>query len=351
MLGYLGNMSALADYSVGIGDRVDIEENNVVGIGRDVDIDNQFAIAIGSTTVAQNDGAIVIGYQASSTDVAATLPTNNIAIGVNANVQGLNSVAIGNAAAAINDNTMVLGGSTNPLSVGIGTDIPNTNASLDLADVDKGFLLNRVTTAERTTMETTPASGVALTTTDIGLMVYDIDVKGLFTWDGTAWVEIGGTPQYPVSSTIPDLINYKAIIKDGNGVILSSSPISLQFTIYEGAALVNNVYQESHSTNTNENGLVIINIGEGNTSDDFSIINWSKDAHYLNVQIDTGSGLVDLGTSPFTSVPYALRAKYAENLIGDSGKSQDSTTRIEALEAEVQELKEMISKLIKVKAK
>jgi hypothetical protein len=182
MMGYLGNMTNQADYSVGIGDRVDIEENDVVGIGRSVDIDNPFAIAIGSTTVAQNDGAIVIGYQASSTDPSTLNPTNNIAIGNTANVQGTNSVAIGNAATAVNDNTMVLGGSTNPLSVGVGTDTPNLNASLDLSDTNKGLLLNRMTTALRT------ALGGSLTASENGLLVYDTDENSIYVWDGTGWV-------------------------------------------------------------------------------------------------------------------------------------------------------------------
>ena len=103
-------------------------------------------------------------------------------------------------------------------------------------------------------------------------------------------------------------INYKALIKDDNGTVLASSPISIQFTIYEGAALTNNVYQESHTINTDANGFVIVNIGEGPTGDDFNAINWSTDEHYLNVKINTGSGLVDLGTTQFMAVPYALNA-------------------------------------------
>lgn len=104
-------------------------------------------------------------------------------------------------------------------------------------------------------------------------------------------------------------INYKALIKDGSANILASSPVSIQFIIYEGATLTNNVYQESHTTNTDANGLIIVNIGDGVTGDDFSLINWGNDDHFLNVQVNTGSGLVDLGTTQFMAVPYALQAK------------------------------------------
>ena len=108
-------------------------------------------------------------------------------------------------------------------------------------------------------------------------------------------------------------INYKAIIKESNGNVLNNTSITIRFIIYEGVALTNNVYEESHTATTNNNGLVIVNIGEGSTSDDFNTINWANDEHFLNVQIDKGEGLVDLGTTAFKAVPYA---KVAENVNG-----------------------------------
>ena len=111
-------------------------------------------------------------------------------------------------------------------------------------------------------------------------------------------------------------INYKALIKDGSGNVLASSPVSIQFIIYEGAALTNNVYQESHTINTDANGMVIVNIGEGTTSDIFTDIDWGSDDHYLNVQINTGGGLTDMGTTQFKAVPFAKSALTAENVKG-----------------------------------
>ncbi|WP_452224628.1 hypothetical protein [Lacinutrix chionoecetis] len=113
-------------------------------------------------------------------------------------------------------------------------------------------------------------------------------------------------------------INYKAVIKDAAGNIMESAPVSIQFIIYEGVALTNNVYQESHILNTDANGIIIVNIGEGTTADDFSSIAWENDDHFLNVQVNIGAGLVDLGTTQFKTVPYALVAKDVENAIWDT---------------------------------
>jgi len=101
-------------------------------------------------------------------------------------------------------------------------------------------------------------------------------------------------------------INYKALIKDSGGNVVANQNVTVQFIIYEGAALTNNVYQETHNPMTDSNGIVIVNIGEGTTSDDFSTIDWGADDHFLNVQIDTGGGLTDMVTIQFMAVPYAL---------------------------------------------
>ncbi|AUC81195.1 hypothetical protein [Lacinutrix sp. Bg11-31] len=121
-----------------------------------------------------------------------------------------------------------------------------------------------------------------------------------------------------LSSMAQNGINYKAVIKDGVGNIMESIPISVQFIVYEGSALTNNVYQESHTLNTDANGIIIVNIGEGITGDNFSTISWETDNHFLNVQVNIGAGLVDLGTTEFKTVPYALVAKDIENAIWET---------------------------------
>jgi len=113
-----------------------------------------------------------------------------------------------------------------------------------------------------------------------------------------------------ISVTAQQGINYKALIKDGSGNVVASQNVDIQFIIYEGVALTNNVYQETHAlVMTDANGIVIVNIGEGATSDVFTDIDWGSDDHYLNVQIDTGGGLTDMGTTQFGTVPYALFAE------------------------------------------
>ena len=108
-------------------------------------------------------------------------------------------------------------------------------------------------------------------------------------------------------------INYKAVIKDNLGNVVANDLIAIQFSILQGASQTN-VYEETHTPTTDSNGIIMVNIGEGTAvSGDYSTIDWGSDSHFLNVKVNTGGGLVDMGTTEFKTVPYALTAKSIEN--------------------------------------
>ncbi|MFV0590665.1 MAG: RagB/SusD family nutrient uptake outer membrane protein [Draconibacterium sp.] len=106
-------------------------------------------------------------------------------------------------------------------------------------------------------------------------------------------------------------INYKAMINDNDGSTLANTAVTIRFTILENGATA--VYQESHDTGTDANGILIVNIGEGSVlSGDFNTINWGVNLHFLKTEIDKGEGFIDMGTTEFKSVPYALHAQTVE---------------------------------------
>ena len=111
-------------------------------------------------------------------------------------------------------------------------------------------------------------------------------------------------------------INYKAVIKDTNGNVVANNSITVQFTILKGATQTN-IYRETHAPTTDANGMVVINIGKGTPiSGTFTGVDWASDDHFLNVKINTGTGLIDMGTTPFSAVPYAITATSAQNVTG-----------------------------------
>ncbi|MBT8310626.1 MAG: hypothetical protein EX254_07075 [Flavobacteriaceae bacterium] len=106
-----------------------------------------------------------------------------------------------------------------------------------------------------------------------------------------------------------EFINYKAVVKDANGDLVTNQLVGVQFTIYED---VGPSFIENHTTvSTDLNGLLIVDIGSGTaTLGTFNAIDWSKYTN-LQVEIDIDGGLdnlVDMGLTEFKSVPYALTA-------------------------------------------
>ena len=123
---------------------------------------------------------------------------------------------------------------------------------------------------------------------------------------------------FNIGFTQTNSINYKALIKDDLGNIVANQAINIRFTIYTETGL-HEVYKETHTgALTDANGIVMVNIGEGfgTLKKTLSDINWGSDTHLLQVEIDIeqDASYVDLGTTPFMAVPYALHANNVSGL-------------------------------------
>ncbi len=115
--------------------------------------------------------------------------------------------------------------------------------------------------------------------------------------------------------------NYKALITN-NGNAVANQSVNIRFTLLENGTT--SVYQETHSATTDANGIVSVDIGEGTiVSGDFSTLDWGNNTYFLKVEIDTGSGYQDFGTSELKYVPYAKYADKAGNVF--SGDFNDLT--------------------------
>ncbi|WP_400080492.1 hypothetical protein [Winogradskyella sp. R77965] len=109
--------------------------------------------------------------------------------------------------------------------------------------------------------------------------------------------------------------NYKAVIKDDNGNVMTNQNLKLKFTILGSGD--NNVYEEVHTTITDNNGIVIVSIGKGTeaVTGNFYDIDWANDLFSLKTEIDTEpyNTFNLLGTTTFKSVPYSKHSITAEN--------------------------------------
>ena len=112
-----------------------------------------------------------------------------------------------------------------------------------------------------------------------------------------------GFAQY---DTAPQKMSYQAIIRNGNNELVKNTTVSLKLSLLSGTIIGHAVYVEKHSTQTNENGLLVIQIGGGQAiSGTFTNgIYWGM-PYFLKTEIDLlgGTNYSITSTSELLSVP------------------------------------------------
>ena len=123
----------------------------------------------------------------------------------------------------------------------------------------------------------------------------------------------------------PEKMSYQAVIRDGSNTLLASTAVGMKISILKSSTSGTAVYVETQTPTTNANGLVSVEIGGGTVvSGTFSSIDWANGTYFIKTETDPtgGTSYTITGTSQLLSVPYALHAKTADNII----QSQWTTT-------------------------
>ena len=126
----------------------------------------------------------------------------------------------------------------------------------------------------------------------------------------------------------PMAFNYQGLAVDSNGDPLANADVELRFTIIQGSATGNDLYQETHNVQTSSIGNFSVDVGFGtSTSGNFSTVNWGGSAHFLQVELDPdGNGFVFSSTVELLSVPYANFAESAGTVMESGLQGQQGQT-------------------------
>ena len=122
------------------------------------------------------------------------------------------------------------------------------------------------------------------------------------------------TASTAVWAQVPQQISYQSVIRDGNNVVVASSPVGIKISLLQGTATGSAVYVETHRKTTNANGLVSLEIGTGTVlSGSFASINWANGPYLIKTETDPmgGTNYSIPGIAALNSVPYALNAANA----------------------------------------
>ena len=124
----------------------------------------------------------------------------------------------------------------------------------------------------------------------------------------------------------PERFSYQAVVRNDSSRLVCNRPVGVQASILNSAGM--ELYRERFVEETNENGLLTVEIGSGNVLfGSFSNIPWGTESVFLRTEIDPTGGenyMLSI-TQRLVSVPYALYAKEAAN--GFSGDYNDLTNK------------------------
>jgi len=107
-------------------------------------------------------------------------------------------------------------------------------------------------------------------------------------------------------------ISYQAVVRDSENRLVANKTVEVTVNIFNGDATTA-AYSETQTTTSNLNGLISLLVGNGTVnSGNWGLIDWKI------ARIETAVALngTSLGTleMPFTAVPYAMYAEYADEI-------------------------------------
>ena len=126
-----------------------------------------------------------------------------------------------------------------------------------------------------------------------------INMKKLFTL--CAMVLLCAT----ILAQAPQKMSYQAVVRGNDNALVANQNVSVRISILQGSASGAAVYSETHNATTNANGLLTVEVGGGNSSQNFSQIPWAQGPFYLKSEIDRQKARLE--NHAFVRHPYGKR--------------------------------------------
>jgi hypothetical protein len=89
----------------------------------------------------------------------------------------------------------------------------------------------------------------------------------------------------------PEKFSYQAVVRNASNALVANTQVGVRVSVLQGSAYGTVVYVETHTRSTNANGLLTLEIGEGNAlQGTMSSIDWGNGPYYLKTEIDPEGG-------------------------------------------------------------
>ncbi len=127
----------------------------------------------------------------------------------------------------------------------------------------------------------------------------------------------------------PQGFSYQAVVRDAQNAVVVNQEVEVTLTItaeINGAAV--QTYTEKHTATTNQNGLLTLTVGQGESSQKLSDIKWNLPDAIYNMRTETKYGTV---TTQLLSVPFAMYAEQAGDIDFDKLAKKLNSSDVQAL--------------------
>ena len=129
---------------------------------------------------------------------------------------------------------------------------------------------------------------------------------------------------FTIWAQVPQKMSYQAVIRNNSNTLITNTSVGIKISVLQSSSTGTAVYIETHTTTTNANGLVSLQIGGGTVlNGSFPAINWANGPYFIKTETDPtgGTNYSISGTTELLSVPYALASGQSipapGNAVGD----------------------------------
>jgi len=120
----------------------------------------------------------------------------------------------------------------------------------------------------------------------------------------------------------PQKMTYQAVVRNSTNALVQNSIVGMKVSILQGSVTGTAVYVETQIAQTNQNGLLTIEIGGGTVvvGTYHNGIFWGGGPYFIKTEIDPlgGTSYTITATSEFLSVPYSNFAHIAGSMVGNA---------------------------------
>ena len=126
-------------------------------------------------------------------------------------------------------------------------------------------------------------------------------MKKLITLSAMLFLLVGGL--------FAQKLSYQAVVRNTSNKLVVNTALTVEVSVKDAANAVQ--YAETHNVTSNQNGLILLTIGDGTVTQgtDLSAVNW--EGATIESVIKNGGATVATISSPVNAVPYALQAANA----------------------------------------